>query len=84
MLKNLFKKKPAEGESKRPEMLDADFNPLQEGDLVEALRYDLGKCRIVVEQNHFHYESLTDGRKVIWVRMIDAVNQTQKVKKIEE
>jgi len=76
----LFKKKHKKKEA--PKLLDLDKQPLQEGDFVESLRYDLGKCKIVVEEGQFFYHSLEKDKKVIWLKMIDAVTELQKVKKV--
>ena len=78
----LFKKK--EKKPKLPELNDLNNLPLQEGDIVEALRYDLGKCKIALENTTFYYVSLSDGRKVSWLKMIDASTDNQKVKKVEK
>jgi hypothetical protein len=63
---------------------DLDHNPLKEGDLVQSLRYDLGKCRIIKTENGIEYESLQTGKKVNWSLMIDAATELQKVKKLDE
>ncbi|NQT78634.1 MAG: hypothetical protein HQ565_13055 [Bacteroidetes bacterium] len=64
-----------------PVMLDLDGKPLKEGDIVESLRYDLGKCRIIKTGEMYAYESLESGEKVSWARMIDAASKKQKVRK---
>ncbi|MTI20411.1 hypothetical protein E1176_05195 [Fulvivirga sp. RKSG066] len=77
----LFKrkdKKPA-----LPALTDLNNQPLKEGDLVEALRYNLGQCKLVVEENSYFYQSLENGQKTSWLKMIDASTDTQKVKKID-
>jgi hypothetical protein len=81
---NFFKKKNKPEESKTPPPQLADINqfPLQEGDMVEALRYDLGKCKLVRGEKGYVYESLATGEQVSWLRMVDAITQLQKVKKI--
>jgi hypothetical protein len=67
-----------------PTLTDLNNEPLQEGDTVEALRYELGKCKIIKkEDGHFYYESIEKGDQVIWVKMIDASTDLQKVKKIQ-
>ncbi len=63
-------------------MADLAQQPLQIGDMVEALRYDLGKCRIVQGEKGPEYESLETGMRVSWLRMIDAATQLQKVKRV--
>ncbi|OJJ20795.1 hypothetical protein BKI52_09430 [marine bacterium AO1-C] len=84
MLGKFFKKKDGnKGKSKAlPPLVDLNQNPLQEGDLVEALRYDLGKSRIVIEDDMVYYESVESGERVSWIKMIDAATEFQKVKKL--
>lgn len=65
-----------------PLMVDLDGNPIAEGDFVEAMRYDLGKCQVVKQGDTFIYDSLESGEKVSWARMIDAATRRQKVRKI--
>ncbi len=82
---NLFKRKKArDNHQSRPQLLDLDKNPLNPGDTVESLRYDLGVCKLIVEDDTYYYESLESGQKVSWIRMIDAATEMQKVKKIED
>ena len=78
---NLFKKKRKE-EPNLPELVDLNNLPLQEGDEVESLRYDLGRCRLILSDGSYVYESLTSGERVSWLKMIDAATENQKVKKI--
>ncbi|MDJ1469188.1 hypothetical protein QNI19_31745 [Cytophagaceae bacterium DM2B3-1] len=66
----------------KPLMADLEQNPLQVGDIVDALRYDLGRCKLVEGQSGYEYESLETGTRVSWLRMIDAATQLQKVKKV--
>ncbi|HAS42388.1 MAG TPA: hypothetical protein DCS93_18060 [Microscillaceae bacterium] len=88
MLGKFFKKKDSSNGQKKgkpkalPPLVDLDQNPLQEGDLVQALRYDLGKSKIVMEDDMIYYESLESGERVSWVKMIDAATEFQKVKKL--
>ena len=64
-------------------MVDLYQNPLKQGDLVQSFRYDLGKCLIIVgDDGELEYESVATGKRVSWVRMIDASTNFQKVKKI--
>ena len=65
---------------KRQELLDLDGNPLHEGDVVDNFRYDMGECRLVNTGDGLAYESLADGRRVSWLRMIDAATERQKVR----
>ena len=77
----LFKKSNKE---KLPPLSDLDDNPLQPGDIVMSLRYDLGKCEIVEEDGEFFYQSLETEKKVHWLKMVDAASENQKVKKVGE
>ena len=82
---NIFKRSAKKGNGKKlPSLKDLDDNPLKEGDIVDALRYDLGKSRIILIEEEYHYESIQTGEKVSWIRMIDAITQNQKVKKVSE
>ena len=78
----LFGKKQ---ETKKPtvQFIDMNGNKLSEGDIVLSYRYDLGKCVIVNGTDGFEYESLESKKRVNWSRMIDAVNERQKVEKID-
>lgn len=76
----LFKKK--KNQSRLPALNDLENNPLKEGDLVEAFRYELGKCKLLVKDESYVYESLNSGEQVSWLKMIDAATDNQKVKKI--
>ena len=75
----LFKKKETD---KLPQLADLDNNLLVEGDLVEVLRYELGKAKLVLVENNYYYESVKNGEQVSWLKMIDASSERQKVKKI--
>ncbi len=63
-------------------MLDLNGEPLSAGDMVESLRYDLGVCLIVKDENGLVYESLENSKQVSWIKMVDASTKFQKVKKI--
>lgn len=76
----LFKKKGKK--ENQPQIVDLHNNPLQVGDLVMSLRYELGKCKVVKDGDMLFYESLENGKRVSWVKMIDAVTAFQKVEKI--
>ncbi|SMD38965.1 hypothetical protein SAMN04488029_3968 [Reichenbachiella faecimaris] len=75
----LFKKKKKEKQA--PQLLDINGELLTEGDKVEALRYDLGECRLTLEGLHYYYESAS-GKKVSYAKMIDASTEQQKVRKV--
>ena len=64
-------------------MLDLDGKKLQEGDFVDCLRYDMGKCQLIKTEEGFIYESLDDGKRVSWVKMVDAATKNQKVRKLQ-
>jgi hypothetical protein len=83
---NFFKKKKKEenGVKPMPELSDLDGMTLKEGDLVDALRYDLGRCKIIIEEKKYLYESLATGEKVSWAKMIDAATNFQKVRKVKD
>jgi len=74
---NLFKKK-----KKSVQLKDLYGNPLNVGDKVESLRYDLGICKLIETENGFEYESEPTGQKVSYAKMIDAATTYQKVKKM--
>lgn len=52
--------------------------------MVEALRYNLGKSRLLVIDEAYVYESLDTGEQVHYTRMIDAITECQKVKKLTD
>ncbi|WP_246202928.1 hypothetical protein [Fulvivirga lutimaris] len=79
MMFGLFKKNKKD---KLPQLTDIDDNPLVVGDLVDVLRYELGKCKLVVVEESYFYESIKSGEQVSWLKMIDASTDRQKVKKI--
>ena len=64
-------------------MLDLDGKLLEDGDFVDCLRYDMGKCQLIKTEEGFIYESLEDGKRVSWVRMVDASSKNQKVRKLK-
>ena len=66
------------------QFVDVDGNPLNEGDTVLSLRYDLGKCIIRSGENGFEYQSIESQKTVSWALMIDAATERQKVQKVEE
>lgn len=76
---NFLKKKPKEKQP--PQLLDMDGHPIQKGDEVISRRYELGKCTVELEGLQYFYVSKESGKKVSYVKMIDAVTGNQKVKK---
>ncbi|MDN5200102.1 hypothetical protein QQ008_01985 [Fulvivirgaceae bacterium BMA10] len=80
-----FKKNKKKKEEKNiPDLFDLNDVPIFEGDIVESLRYGLGKCKVINLEGKIHYESLENGKQVIWLKMVDAITEKQKVKKIVE
>lgn len=77
---NWFRKSKDKG-SKGLFMEDLEGNPLHPGDMVDALRYDLGTSKIIEENGEWFYISEKNGNKVSYVRMIDAATKRQKVMK---
>ena len=77
---NLFKRK--NGTPALPSIADLDDNPLQEGDLVDCLRYEMGESKLLLEEGVWYYESLKSGNRVSYLKMIDAITSKQKVRKI--
>lgn len=75
----LFKKKPKKKEP--PVLLDISGHVIAEGDTVIAQRYDLGECMVELEGLQYFYVSKHDGKKVSYVKMIDAITGNQKVAK---
>ena len=71
----LFKKK-----KKALNLIDFEGNQLNDGDVVESLRYELGDCRLERVDYGFDYISLHSGERVSWLRMIDASTERQKVR----
>lgn len=77
----LFRKK--KDQNTLPKLYDLEQNPLAEGDMVEALRYELGRARLVAEDGTYYYVSEETGKKIQFHLMIDASTERQKVKKIQ-
>ena len=80
---DLFKKRSGNGKKPPlPELYDLNDKQLQVGDKVESLRYELGKSELILEDGQYYYHSLETGKKVIWLKMVDAITEKQKVKKL--
>ena len=80
---NFFKKrKNNKSKKSSPILLDLDNNALQVGDRIMSLRYEIGECLIIQSENGIEYESVENGKKVSWLKMIDASTDKQKVRKI--
>ena len=81
----LFKKKDKSKDANKPILADINNEPLQPGDMVESLRYDLGKCKLITnEKGHLTYKSVESGKEVNWALMVDAATNLQKVRKISQ
>ena len=65
-----------------PILADLDNEPLQEGDIVQSFRYDMGKCRVIATEKGLAYELMENGKEVSWHLMVDAATDLQKVRKI--
>jgi hypothetical protein len=79
----LFKRKSKNSAPRSPELADLNNELLQEGDIVESLRYELGKCKIIKnEEGQLIYESLKSGKQVSYSLMVDASTKLQKVRKL--
>jgi hypothetical protein len=76
MMFGLFKKK-----KKEIILFDLEGNPLEDGDLVLSLRYEMGECKLVKTETGFEYQSTESDVKVSWIKMIDAATERQKVRK---
>ncbi len=78
-----FRKNGSRKTGSKPRMTDLDGNVLNEGDMVESLRYNLGECKLLKTESGYEYESVNTGDKVSWAKMVDAATENQKVRKIE-
>ncbi len=81
---DFFKRKRRNNGTSNPQLADLDKNPIKPGDVVDALRYDLGKSKVIETEKGLAYESIETGKVVTWHLMIDAATELQKVRKIEE
>ncbi|MCB2196548.1 MAG: hypothetical protein KQH79_11860 [Bacteroidetes bacterium] len=77
MALNIFKKK-----KKKRQLQDIDGNPLQVGDKVDCMRYEMGESMLLEGENGYEYESIKTKQKVSYAKMIDAATSFQKVRKI--
>ena len=80
---DFFKSKKDKPAKEEPLMVDLDNKPLKEGDIVEVLRYDMGKSKVIMTDKGLTYESLENGKIVSWHYMVDAATTQQKVRKFE-
>ena len=81
---NFFKRKGKSDKSSDLRMADLDQNPIKAGDVVDALRYDLGRSKVIETEKGLAYESIETGKVVTWHLMVDAATELQKVKKLEK
>ncbi len=81
---NFFKRKGKSDKTSNLRMADLDQNPIKAGDVVDALRYDLGKSKVIETEKGLAYESIETGKVVTWHLMVDAATELQKVKKLEK
>ena len=79
---DFLKRKERNNGTTNPQMVDLDKNPLKPGDIVDALRYDLGKSKVIKTEKGLAYESIETGKIVTWHLMVDAATELQKVRKI--
>ncbi len=75
---SLFKNK----KNKKKQLKDINGAPLFVGDKVDCLRYEMGESILLENENGFEYESLKNGQKVSYAKMIDAATTFQKVIKL--
>ena len=73
----LFKRK-----LKKKQLQDLNGNPLELGDKVECLRYEMGESILQEGDNGYEYVSVGTGQKVSYAKMIDAATTFQKVRKL--
>ncbi len=81
---NFLKRKEKDNGSADLQMVDLNRNPLRPGDTVDALRYDLGRSKVIETEKGLAYESIESGRVVTWHLMVDASTELQKVRKVED
>lgn len=80
---NFFKSKKENGKRPQlPQLFDLNDNQINVGDKVKSLRYELGESELIIEEDQYYYKSLASGKKVSWLKMVDAITEKQKVKKI--
>ena len=75
---NLFKKK-----NKKRQLQDLNGAPINVGDKVECLRYEMGESILIEGESGFEYESVKTKQKVSFAKMIDAATSFQKVRKLD-
>ncbi len=63
-------------------LVDLDLKPLNDGNRVVSLRYDLGESIVRISSEGIFYVSVEIGEQVSYTWMVDASTKSQKVKKI--
>jgi hypothetical protein len=79
---DFLKRKERNNGTSSPQMADLDRNPLKPGDVVDALRYGLGRSKVIETEKGLAYESIETGKIVTWHLMVDAATELQKVRKV--
>jgi len=79
MFFNIFKRRK-DRSIQKVQLIDLDGIEIKGGDIVESLRYDLGACKIILENETYYYQSLESGERVSWTRIFNAATEKQKVK----
>jgi hemerythrin-like domain-containing protein len=67
---------------KKKALQDIEGNILQVGDKVDCMRYEMGESILLISENGYEYESVKNGQKVSYAKMIDAATSFQKVRKL--
>jgi hypothetical protein len=67
---------------KKKALQDIEGNILQIGDKVDCMRYEMGESILLESENGYEYESVKNGQKVSYAKMIDAATSFQKVRKL--
>ena len=79
-----FKRGSGKTKKSKIKMQDLEGQALAVGDTVNAMRYELGVCRIIKDEKGFIYESLEKDQQVSWTKMVDATTKYQKVLKLNQ
>ncbi|HBH25725.1 MAG TPA: hypothetical protein DDY13_20205 [Cytophagales bacterium] len=78
-----FKRNKSKSRGGGLQLKDLHHQVIQEGDLVQAYRYNLGRCIVIRENEGIAYKSLEIDKVVSWPYMIDASTELQKVERLE-
>ena len=68
---------------KKLSLVDIEGLPIEFGDRVESLRYDLGTCELIKKEEGIFYRSIETQEEVSFAKMIDAHTKRQKVRRID-